>query len=448
MKRLVRIGLLCAALFAAAVALWHDERGSAGERPSSLLEIYFMYNEGESQQKWFAAAVDRFEAWKASLGDPASVEVVYAGREVLGKLRPRLIIGNPPDLVNQGNDGLRTLMRDGLLEPLDDALAAPALDSSAPWRETFLPGLIDLNEYRGSSYMVPIGLFSSFFFYDKNVFDRLGLEAPRTWSEFLRVCEVLKAAGIEPIAADGTEPGYNAMWYSMLLTRLTTVSNILATARNDAGTSWTAPPFVEAARLVCELRDKGYLMKGYEGSKWPSAQMQWVQGKCGLLYCGSWIPKEMKDVTPPGFRMGIFRFPVIDGYPDADGLAQDLGTEAFAIPKGARHKPLAVEFLKFITTQEETKRLVDLEIPPAVKGVGMPEALTGLDGLVAPPYKLIKGLAGITDELPEWYRICARDAWSEIFLGKHTPDEFCRTLQGAHERYYARQAPAGAESDK
>jgi ABC-type glycerol-3-phosphate transport system substrate-binding protein len=238
------------------------------------------------------------------------------------------------------------------------------------------------------------------------------------------------------------------MWYSTLLTRLTTVDNILATAENAPGTSWTAPAFVEAARLVCELRDRGFVMQGYEGSKWPSAQMQWVQGKCGLLYCGSWIPKEMKDVTPPGFRMGIFRFPVIEGQPDADGLSQDLGTEAFAIPRGARHKEAAVEFLKFITTQAETKCLVDLEIPPAVAGVGMPEALVGLDELIAPPYKLIKGLAGLTDEHAEWFRICARDSLSDVFLGKHAPEEFCRTVQGAHQRYYARQAAVGASAQK
>jgi len=90
----VQVGVVAAAFFAAAVALWHDER-RATEPSDARLEIYFMYNEGESQQKWFAAAVDRFKEYRAARGKPIEVEVVYAGREVLGKLRPRLIIGNP-----------------------------------------------------------------------------------------------------------------------------------------------------------------------------------------------------------------------------------------------------------------------------------------------------------------------------------------------------------------
>ncbi len=448
-KSFVKICLAAAVLFGVAVFFFHDTRAEETAGPAKSLEIYFMYNEGEIQQKWFAAAVERFKEWKEGQGDPVSVDVVYAGREVLGKVRPRLIIGNPPDLVNQGDDGLRILMEDGLLERIDDGLDAPALDENVPWRDTFLPGLVDLDKYEGHSYMAPVGLFASFFFYDKRVFRKYGLEEPRTWSEFLHVCQVLKDNGIAPIAADGTEPGYNAMWYAILLTRYTTVDRILATAKNEPGTSWTDPPFVEAARRVCELRDRGYIMPGYEGSKWPSAQMQWMQGKCGLLYCGSWIPKEMKDATPPGFEMGIFPFPVVEGYEKvSDCTAQDLGMESFAIPKGARHKETALEFLKFITTQAETKDLVAMDIPPAVRGAGMPESLAGLDAMIAPPYKLIKGMAGITNELPEWYRTCARDSWSEIFLGRYTPEEFSRLLEGAHKRYYERLKALGQESQK
>ena len=109
--------------------------------------------------------------------------------------------------------------------------------------------------------------------------------------------------------------------------RTTTIKHIRDTAYNKPGTSWTEKCFVDAARHVQELRDKGYLMRGYEGSKWPSAQMQWVQGKCGLLFNGTWIPKEMKNKLPPGFKMGIFRFPTEEGYPEADGMAQDLGAD-------------------------------------------------------------------------------------------------------------------------
>jgi len=428
-------------LFALAVVLFHAKKTDQVAENRDRLEIYFMYNEGESQSDWFAAAAEKFKSMHPGL----RIDILYAGREVLGKLRPRMIIGNPPDLVNQGGDQLRPLMEDDLFEPLDDALAGPAFDSDTPWADTFINGILDVYKWKNPKtgeehyYQIPSGLFCYIFFYNVDQFERLHLEPPRTWSEFLHVCQVLKDNGIEPLAADGTELGYNIIWYGLLLTRTTTVKHVLDTAYGRPGNSWTEKCFVDAARMVAELREKGYIMRGYEGSKWPSAQMQWVQGKCAVLYNGAWIPKEMKNKLPEGFRMGIFRAPIVEGYPDADYLVQDIGAECYAVPRGARNRDMAVEFLRFITSREESKGLADIDVPCATRGVPMPAALKGLDEMLAPPNRLVEGTAGITGDLADWYRIVARNEWSDLFLGHVGPEEMCRRVQDAQDRFYQRE---------
>jgi len=436
LKGLLKTIAVLAVLFALAVLVFHEKRGAASQRREDRLEIYYMYNEGEPQAAWLEDAVGRFKELHPGL----EVDVIFAGREVLGKIRPRIIIENPPDLVNQGGDILRVLMEDGVLEPWNEALDGPAWDADKPWRDTFIPGLLDLYTFDGKTYMIPVGLFCSVFFYDKNQFERFDLEPPRTWREFLAVCRVFKENGIEPIAADGTEPGYNVMWMAAMITRTSSVEHFAETALGEPGTSWTEDVYVQAARLVRQLTDRGYVMKGYAGSKWPSAQMRWAQGECALLYNGTWIPKEMAEKLPEGFRMGMFRFPIVEGYPDADGMAQEIGAECYAIPAGAANKKMAVEFVRYITRLEECRNYIDMDIAPAIVGAGMPESLEGLDKLLMPPYKLIRGLAGI---MPNWYRSVARDYWSDFFLGKYTPEEVCRLMEQEQQRYYARLEALG-----
>ena len=438
-KFLIVLGVL----FLAAVALLHDRVSTADTESKSRLEIFYMYNEGESQSVWFREAADRFEQLHPGL----KVDILFAGREVFSKLRPRMIMGNPPDIVNQGGDQLEVLMVEDLFEPIDSALSTPAFGSDLPWKDTFRPGMLEIYTWEGRYYQVPMGLFVTVFFYNVDQFEKLHLTPPKTWDEFLRVCQVFKDNGIEPIAADGTEIGYNVMWYMTLIGRMSNRDHVRATAWNEPGTSWQEKVFVDAAKSVRELRDRGYVMSGYEGSKWPSAQMLWVQGKCGLLLNGTWIPKEMKNKLPENFRMGLFRFPIVEGYPDSAPWNQDLGADCLAIPKGARHKEMAVEFMKYVTSPDEMKRLAALDVPCSVRGVPMPPSLADLDSLIAPPYKLVKSVSGVDIDLSNWYRNVARNRWSDLFLGLVEPEEMCRDMDAAQKRFYEGQKKLGKPSN-
>ena len=444
MKGCLKFSAVVLALFAGAVLIFHGRKSDSEKAARSRLEIYFMYGEGETQQRWFAGAIERWKAQNPGL----EVEASYPGRELLGKMRPRLIIGNPPDMANQSSDELRALLVDELVMPLDEYFNEKAYGQDAAWKDTFLPGLLEAYSYKGHLYMVPQGLFAYVFFYNIDQFEKLGLKKPRTWSEFLQVCDVLKKNGIEPVAADGNIRDYNALWYPYLITRTTTLEHILDTARGEADASWAESPYVEAATRLRELRERGYIMQGYEASGFPSAQMQWIQGKCAMLLCATWIPKEMKEKLPEGYRMGIFPFPVFEEHPEASGNALAMEIEAFVIPKTAKHPRAALEFLKFITSPEESRHLVEIDIATAVKGAGMPPALAGLEEALAPPTRICRLAANMAIETPDWYRTVARETWSQYFLGNYTPEGMCKMVDEATKRFYEQRAARKGEEQR
>ena len=64
-------------------------------------------------------------------------------------------------------------------------------------------------------YAVPLGASGTIFYYNKALFRKAGLNPnvpPRNWSEMLKACDALKAAGVVPMAA-GFKDGYYAEWW-------------------------------------------------------------------------------------------------------------------------------------------------------------------------------------------------------------------------------------------
>jgi raffinose/stachyose/melibiose transport system substrate-binding protein len=60
-----------------------------------------------------------------------------------------------------------------------------------------------MNSYNGTPYGVPNGLVSYTTFYNPAIFAKYGLSVPKTWAQFIAICDTLKAHGITPLATMG-----------------------------------------------------------------------------------------------------------------------------------------------------------------------------------------------------------------------------------------------------
>ena len=90
----------------------------------------------------------------------------------------------------------------------------PYMDSVNPytgkkWRESFDIKIVDRYMYSGGYYQIPIDYVDVAIFYNKAIFNKLGLTEPKTWEELLSQCQEIKKADYVPISAAGD---INSFW--------------------------------------------------------------------------------------------------------------------------------------------------------------------------------------------------------------------------------------------
>jgi raffinose/stachyose/melibiose transport system substrate-binding protein len=403
---------------------------------AQTIEYYSLWNLGEDHQAVMEHVIKDFEAENPGV----SVRVTWAGRDVITMARSRLLMGNPPDLIDQSFMELwGSLLANGEMAlPMNDFLETEGPEGQERMADVFMPNVLELYETDGNIYFIPYEFITSGFFYDKNVFEEYGLEAPKTWDDLLHICEVLQANGIVPFAQDNTS-NYTAYWYYWMINRLMGPGALLQASLDPTGEAWDDPLFLQAAEMLYEISraGKNYFLPGYEGSVWPSGQISWANGEAAMLICGNWIPNETADARYESYDVGYFPFPQITGGDDTNSMEGYL--IGFAIPHQAKNPELAKEFIRF-TLREEYQDMVakQAENIAARPDVAYPEVLVDVKPYVDAAPQFHVEYDGTQGRLPEWYNNIFVGLAAELINGSITPERFIQTLKDDSISLHAR----------
>ena len=129
-----------------------------------------------------------------------------AANEVL--IKSQLQGGEAAALLNPFGGSLQPIIEAGFLAPSDPSLDMPnPYADGKPWKETLHDEWLMRARYTGDNklYTMPIYADMAGVFYNKSVFDKLQLQPPKTWDEWLALNEKLKAAGYEALGWMGAE---------------------------------------------------------------------------------------------------------------------------------------------------------------------------------------------------------------------------------------------------
>jgi raffinose/stachyose/melibiose transport system substrate-binding protein len=113
---------------------------------------------------------------------------------------------NAPDLFNANYAW--GLYERGLMVNLSPFLARRNPYTGRIWKETLNAQFLEKSKVGGDSTYIPLDFIEIAFYYNADIFTRLGLSPPTTWEEMLRQAARIRQAGLLPFAVPGNAESY------------------------------------------------------------------------------------------------------------------------------------------------------------------------------------------------------------------------------------------------
>ncbi|HWO74451.1 MAG TPA: extracellular solute-binding protein [Bacillus sp. (in: firmicutes)] len=400
-----------------------NDQDSAGK-----VEIEVMMFEGGFGSEWVKESAKSF----MELNDHVEIKVT-SSPDIHTQLQTRFLSEDVPDLVNPGPSfDIQGVINEGMIEPLDDYLQENAYDSDQKWLDTFETEQFNLKK-EGKIYGLPT-IFSPgyIWWYDEKLFEENGWELPETQDDLYTLKEQAERQGISVFAVPGLHPGY--YWNGIYLPLVERIGGkqVILDAFNLKEGAWEHEAFVEAAKESQRMVEEGLFLEGTFGLSHTEAQTLFFQRKALFVMAGSWLEGEMKDVIPDDFKLRAFNQP---SYPGGNGeqlapVSTGWGG-AWYIPSGSQNKEETVEFLKFLSSEQEVEKMVKMKgLASVVKGtddaIGSEalksalNVLSGAEGSYAP--------TALNDSYPEMTNNLI-NIYQSLMLGEITPEEFVKQAE-------------------
>jgi len=251
-------------------------------------------------------------------------------------LRLQLASGTGPDLMYaRSYDTGRSLYTDGYFADVSDV---PGLQTNFP-EATRAPWTMS----DGKSFAIPFLAVSHGIYYNKDIFAKVGVTVPTTWSEFLATCQKLKDAGYTPIANSlGDEWDILEVFFCQLLPDFTGGRDGRL-AYESGKTPWNDPKMVAAYQAALQL--KPFLPKGFEALSYNDSSALFATEKAAMYFDGSWSIDNYKSVT---FNWGVFAPPAPAGQKTYTIFQPDSG---MAMNTKTKNPAQAKDFLAWLCTQ-------------------------------------------------------------------------------------------------
>ncbi len=341
--------------------------------------------------------------------------------------------GECPDMYTSWSGGpMNEYIESGFAQPVDELFQAAGLS------DKIMDAAVSQASYNGKIYAVPIlNVSISGIFYNKEMFEKYGLQVPGTVSELENVCEVFIQNGITPFALANGSKWTGSMYFMNLAARKGGLESFRKAV--DGSGSFEEESFIYAGQKIREWVDKGYFPEGVNSLSEDDGQAKQLmyQETAAMMCIGSWYTGTfLSDSADFYKKIGWFSFPAVDGS-SADASIQigTVGDQFISFNCTGDKLKAAFEFVSHFSDDDVVQFIVDKGKIPPVKNV---------DNLITDPVtKDILTAANSASSTQLWYdqylppavAQVHLDTCQEIFGLTMTPEDAARKLQQAMEEY-------------
>lgn len=233
------------------------------------------------------------------------------------------------------------------------------------------PMAAEYSEYQGKYYSIPEYYSIDGVVYNRKLFEKNSWSIPTTINDFRTLCDQIGETSISPLVYCGARAdGYLYFPTDNIMDAYEGVANLDKFYRFESADVFKPENSVGKLYGLTFLTDfmfnSSYTYSRSATLTHTNAQSMLIQDKAAMMFNGSWFTNEMKNTiaAAKNFEAGIFPCPYpadannqplhAEGYTCEDNkpvIDASIGASYF-IPKQAKNKEMAKEFLKFMETEE------------------------------------------------------------------------------------------------
>ena len=335
MKKKIKLAMIgmTAVLFGLTACGNKQEETSKGGKTTIRFASWDTADDVDAQQK----LVDKFNE------EHPDIQVVLEayGSDFDTKISASMGSGDAPDVMYMWN---YPAYHEGL-EPLDSYIEKEGED----YKKNFYSTLWNYNSYDGQIYGLPVGFTTHCVYYNKDLFEQAGVEAPKgdwTWEDLKEKAKVIyEKTGVKGFSFSMKPDPYD---YEMYLW-----SNGTAYCDKDGKMEGyvDSDKALETYKMFQDMEKDGYAVATEK-----SGSDEFQAGQTGMFVYGAWA---VKKYTEEGVNFGLAKLPSFG----SEKSASILSSSGVAIAKSSKNKEAAWEFVKFWTSEESNKTRIGTEFP-------------------------------------------------------------------------------------
>lgn len=246
-----------------------------------------------------------------------------------------------------------------------------AMLNEGGYKNRFLNAAFSSITFNKKIYGVPVeNVAVAVFYYNKEMFAKLGLKEPQTINELTTAAKTLKANGITPFSLANKSKWTGSMYFMYMVDRLGGAKAFISAATRAKGGSFENPVFIRAGKMLQDWVKAGYFNEGFNGLDYDSGQSRGLlyAGKAAMELMGNWSTGSIRAENPEfAKKVGIFAFPVPRaGVPG--NVVGTVGDNYYSISSTCKNPKEAFEMIKYLIDDKAVAERGEAGRIPPVKG--------------------------------------------------------------------------------
>lgn len=280
--------------------------------------------------------------------------------ESLNMIKMKLNSGECPDIIDYNVPAVYDI--------IDPASNFADMTGEAWTDRLIIPGNVTAKDGKiyGFPFLSVPGLHG--FIYNKDVFDKAGVEVPATWDELLAACEKIKESGTTPIFMP------KDTWVPQILMTDNFAKILGADGCKDFAdkilkneTKWSdVPEFAEVLDKYLELYQKGYVNSNFASATYDDAIAAVADGTAAMHFNGDFFATSILEANPEA-QIGMFPISMKEG---ADVITENMSSAGFVAYKNSENLDVVKKIFDLWSTPEYANLyFADRPAFPAFQGV-------------------------------------------------------------------------------